>query len=234
VVRVPYPIADTGAAESRVEDLDGMRVETLVVSTHRSLALVMKRTLDMALAAGGLVLLSPLFALITLGIAATDGRPILFRQTRVGRHGRPFTILKFRTMTRDAEARLGEVMHLNQRTGAAFKADDDPRCTPLGRFLRRTSLDELPQLWNVLLGQMSLVGPRPPLPGEVDRYDNWHRRRLSMKPGITGLWQIHARSEPLFDRWVEWDLRYIDQWSLGLDLSILLRTLPALLRREGQ
>ena len=234
VVRLPYPVPEPGPAESRIEDLDGMRVETLVVSTHRTLSLVTKRALDMVIAAGAIVILSPLLALVAVAIAASDGRPILFRQTRIGRHGRPFTILKFRTMARDAEARLTEVMHLNVREGAAFKAENDPRCTPLGRFLRRTSLDELPQLWNVLLGQMSLVGPRPPLPREVDRYDSWHRRRLSMKPGITGLWQIHARGEPLFDRWVEWDLRYIDQWSLGLDLSILLRTVPALLRREGQ
>jgi lipopolysaccharide/colanic/teichoic acid biosynthesis glycosyltransferase len=136
-------------------------------------------------------------------------------------------------MVVDAEARLAEVMHLNERTGAAFKVRDDPRITRLGRFLRRTSLDELPQFWNVLLGTMSLVGPRPPLPDEVAEYDIWHRRRLSMKPGVTGLWQVEARHEPDFDRWVEHDLLYIDGWSIWLDLKILARTLPALLAHGG-
>jgi lipopolysaccharide/colanic/teichoic acid biosynthesis glycosyltransferase len=168
-----------------------------------------------------------------LALAFSDGSPILFRQERVGLHGRPFTMFKFRTMVRDAEEQLDEVLHLNERSGAAFKATDDPRITPVGRFLRRTSIDELPQLWNVLTGSMSLVGPRPPLPREVAEYDIWHRRRLSMKPGITGLWQVEARHEPDFDRWVEHDLIYIDGWSIWLDVKILLRTLPALLTHGG-
>jgi exopolysaccharide biosynthesis polyprenyl glycosylphosphotransferase len=234
VVRLPHPPADPGPAESRIEELDGMTVETVYAARHRSLQLFAKRLIDVVLAAAGLVVLSPVFALVALAVWRVDGRPVFFRQLRVGRHGRPFMIVKFRTMTADAEGRLGEVLHLNERDGVAFKAHDDPRCTRLGRILRRTSLDELPQLWNVLLGQMSLVGPRPPLPREVDRYDSWHRRRLSMKPGITGLWQIQARGEPVFDRWVDLDLRYIDQWSLSLDLAILVRTLPAVLKREGQ
>lgn len=234
VVRIPHPTPEPGPAESRLEELDGLTVETVFAATHRTIGLFAKRMLDVVLAAIGLVALSPLLVGVAVAVAIADGRPIMFRQVRVGRHGRPFTIYKLRTMTRDAEQRLDEVLHLNQRDGAAFKMDDDPRVTRLGRFLRRTSLDELPQLWNVLLGQMSLVGPRPPLPGEVDRYDSWHRRRLSMKPGITGLWQIHARGEPVFDRWVELDLRYIDHWSLWLDLAILARTVPAMLKREGR
>lgn len=137
-------------------------------------------------------------------------------------------------MVPDAEAHLDDVAHLNTRQGPAFKADHDPRTTPLGSILRRTSLDELPQLWNVLKGEMSLVGPRPPLPGEVADYDIWHRQRLSMRPGITGLWQVEARAEPAFDRWVERDLAYIDQWSLALDFEILLRTVPAILVRTGK
>ena len=137
-------------------------------------------------------------------------------------------------MTPDAEGRLSEVAHLNERVGAAFKVANDPRVTRLGVTLRKTSIDELPQLWNVLKGEMSLVGPRPPLPDEVNEYDVWHRRRLSMKPGMTGLWQVESRQEPSFDRWVERDLSYIDRWSLGLDLKILIRTIPAVLVRTGR
>jgi lipopolysaccharide/colanic/teichoic acid biosynthesis glycosyltransferase len=168
-----------------------------------------------------------------IAVYATDGAPVLFRQTRVGLHGREFTMLKFRTMVRDAEEKLEELLAYNERSGAAFKMEDDPRITRVGRILRKTSIDELPQLWNVLTGSMSLVGPRPPLPREVAEYDIWHRRRLSMKPGITGLWQIEARHEPDFDRWVEHDLVYIDGWSIWLDVKILLRTVPALLTHGG-
>jgi lipopolysaccharide/colanic/teichoic acid biosynthesis glycosyltransferase len=160
------------------------------------------------------------------------GRPVLFRQQRLGLHGRPFKVFKFRSMDRDAEARLAGLEHRNEIQGRAFKITGDPRVTRVGRFLRRTSIDELPQLINVLRGEMSLVGPRPPLPGEVDGYDLWHRRRLSMKPGITGLWQVRARREPEFDRWVAAVLEYIDRWSLWLDVKILARTIPAAL--EGR
>jgi lipopolysaccharide/colanic/teichoic acid biosynthesis glycosyltransferase len=159
---------------------------------------------------------------------------VLFSQTRVGLHGRRFQLYKFRTMAPDAEQRLAEIEHLNEVRGAAFKLTYDPRMTRSGPFLRRTGLDELPQLWNVLRGDMSLVGPRPPLPQEVAGYDVWHRRRLSMKPGITGLWQVSARREPEFDRWVRLDLEYIDRWSLLLDLKIMLRTVPALVSQEGR
>ena len=133
-----------------------------------------------------------------------------------------------------AEERLAEVLHLNERNGIVLKAADDPRVTRLGRTLRATSLDELPKFWNVLNGEMSLVGPRPPLVGEVAEYDVWHRRRLSMKPGITGLWQVEARHEAEFDRWVERDLAYIDRWSLLLDIKILLRTVLAVFGRTGK
>jgi lipopolysaccharide/colanic/teichoic acid biosynthesis glycosyltransferase len=167
-------------------------------------------------------------------IAVRDGGPIVYGQTRVGLHGRPFTIYKFRTMVPDADARLDEVQHLNERSGALFKAAADPRVTATGRWLRRTSIDELPQLWNVLVGDMSLVGPRPPLPAEVAEYDVWHRRRLSMKPGMTGLWQVEARNDPEFERLVEHDLSYIDGWTIWLDFKILARTLPALLSNGGR
>jgi lipopolysaccharide/colanic/teichoic acid biosynthesis glycosyltransferase len=137
-------------------------------------------------------------------------------------------------MILDAERRLADLASLNEIRGQAFKVTDDPRVTASGRVLRASSLDELPQLWNVLRGEMSLVGPRPPLPSEVDEYDVWHRRRLSMKPGITGLWQVAARREPEFDRWVRMDLDYIDRWSLLLDLKIIARTIPAVIGQQGR
>jgi lipopolysaccharide/colanic/teichoic acid biosynthesis glycosyltransferase len=171
---------------------------------------------------------------IAIAIRRDTPGGVLFRQRRVGLHGRTFDVVKFRTMADGAEERLAEVLELNEIRGHAFKATTDPRVTQVGRWLRRTSLDELPQLWNVLRGEMSLVGPRPPLPSEVVGYDVWHRRRLSMKPGMTGLWQVRARNEQEFDRWVETDLEYIDAWSFWLDLRILLQTIPAVLNREGR
>jgi lipopolysaccharide/colanic/teichoic acid biosynthesis glycosyltransferase len=171
---------------------------------------------------------------VAIAIISSSGRPVFFRQRRLGLNGRSFSLVKFRTMVPDAEARLDEIRHLNELQGHVFKVTDDPRITQVGRWLRRTSIDELPQLWNVLRGDMSLVGPRPPLPAEVDGYDVWHRRRLSMKPGITGLWQVQARRDPDFDRWVQKDLEYIDRWSLMLDLKIVLGTIPAVLRLQGR
>jgi lipopolysaccharide/colanic/teichoic acid biosynthesis glycosyltransferase len=202
---------------------------------HALAGLAVKRAIDITGALLGLVLLSPLFLAVALVIRVVDGSPVLFRQPRVGRYGRHFTILKFRTMTRDADARRDQVRAHNEVSGnAAFKMTDDPRVTTLGRWLRRTSLDELPNLWNVLRGEMSLVGPRPHLLDEVAGYERWHRRRLAMKPGITGLWQVEARSATDFDEWIRKDLEYIDRWSLRLDMAILARTLPALLRAEGR
>jgi len=190
----------------------------------------LKRAIDLGVALVALLALSPLLAGIALAIRIRAGSPVLFRQVRVGLHGRRFEVLKFRTMVRDAEARYDEVVALSDPR--AFKVTDDPRITSVGRLLRRTSLDELPQLWNVLLGQMSLVGPRPAPPREVEGYDLWHRRRLSMKPGITGLWQVTACLSNAFDDRAQLDLSYIDRWSLWLDFKILARTLPAAL--EGR
>ena len=216
------------------EAFDGFLGWSQVRSDQHELGLIAKRLIDIIGASFGLVVLAPLFVAIALTIRLRDGSTILFRQTRVGLNGRPFTIFKFRTMVTDADALLADVAHLNVCDGPLFKAIDDPRITPIGTFLRRSSLDELPQLWNVLRGEMSLVGPRPPLPTEVARYDGWHRRRLSMKPGITGLWQVEARREPGFDRLVECDLSYIDRWSLGLDLKIIVRTIPAVFVGTGR
>ncbi len=231
IVRVPMDVLQHPFAQGKVEDLEGTPVYSLVSGPDRTLALWAKRSIDLFVAAVGLVVLSPLFAIVGWSIRR-DGGPALFRQTRVGLHGRPFEIVKFRSMAIDAEERLAELEAQNELEGHAFKMTDDPRITPIGRTIRRWSIDELPQLWNVLRGDMSLVGPRPPLESEVSDYDLWHRRRLSMKPGITGLWQVRSRSETVFDKWVEDDLEYIDRWSLWLDLTILVRTIPAAL--EGR
>jgi exopolysaccharide biosynthesis polyprenyl glycosylphosphotransferase len=233
-VRVPIDPIGAALPDALEEEFEGFVVRSLVFDQDHELSLVVKRIADIAGALIGLVVLSPLFLATAVAIRLRDGPPVLFRQTRVGRSGRPFTICKFRTMVPDAEEHRAEVQHLNERDGIVFKAAGDPRVTRLGRTLRATSIDELPQLWNVLKGDMSLVGPRPPLVGEVAEYDVWHRRRLSMKPGITGLWQVEARHEPAFDRWVERDLAYIDQWSLLLDFKILLRTVPAVIGRTGK
>ena len=233
-VRIPVEPADGSVRNAREEEFEGLLVRSLIYDGRREVGLVVKRLIDVVGAALGLVVLSPVLLATALLVRARDGSPVIFRQTRIGLHGRPFTILKFRTMTPDAEERLHEVAHLNELEGAAFKASNDPRMSPLGRHLRRLSIDELPQLWNVLTGEMSLVGPRPPLPQEVFAYDIWHRRRLSMKPGITGLWQVESRHERNFDRWVELDLSYIDRWTLWLDLRILLRTMPSVVMTRGR
>ncbi len=233
-VRIPVDPRDGVLLNAREEEFEGLVIRSLVHDGHREVGLAIKRLMDIVGAVVGLAILSPIMLATALAIRLRDGSPVIFRQTRIGLHGRPFTIVKFRTMAPDAELRLHEVAHLNERTGAAFKASNDPRLSRLGRTLRRTSIDELPQLWNVLRGEMSLVGPRPPLPAEVVEYDIWHRRRLSMKPGITGLWQVEMRLEPSFDRWVELDLSYIDRWTLWLDLRILLQTMPSVLMARGR
>lgn len=233
-IRVAVDPVDERIPGAVEEEFDRFLIRSIVNDGHREVGLIFKRLMDIFGATIGLLILSPLYLATALALRLADDGPIIFGQTRIGLQGRPFTMYKFRSMVADAEDRLHEVRHLNERSGAAFKASNDPRITRIGRLLRRTSVDELPQLWNVLIGSMSLVGPRPPLPNEVDEYDVWHRRRLSMKPGITGLWQVEARHEPDFDRWVEHDLDYIDEWSIWLDLKILARTLPAMLAHGGR
>jgi exopolysaccharide biosynthesis polyprenyl glycosylphosphotransferase len=227
IVRVPMDVIGRAFSQGRMEELDGTPVFSLVSGPDRAIALALKRTLDIVGSFAALVVLSPVLAIVAIAIRRHDGGPALFRQVRVGLHGRPFGVFKFRTMTIDAETRYHEVAALSDTRGAAFKMTKDPRITPIGRFLRRTSLDELPQFWNVLRGEMSLVGPRPAPQREVQGYDLWHRRRLSMKPGITGLWQVTARQSDDFEERAELDLAYIDRWSLTLDMKILLRTIPA-------
>jgi exopolysaccharide biosynthesis polyprenyl glycosylphosphotransferase len=234
LLRVPLHLPPLLLQGGHVDELDDTLVLSLGSRPERALGLALKRLVDIVGSACGLVLLSPLLLVSALAILVRDGRPILFRQTRVGLQGRHFQIVKFRTMRRDADAGRAALRAKNEVQGAAFKLTDDPRVTPLGRFLRRTSIDELPQLWNVLRGDMSLVGPRPHPLDDVAGYDLWHRRRLSMKPGMTGLWQVRARRERDFDAWVQRDLEYIDGWSLWLDLRLLLSTIPAVLRSEGR
>ena len=159
--------------------------------------------------------------------------PLLFRQIRAGRNGRKFTMLKFRSMVVDAEKLRAKLDHLNEMDGPVFKIRHDPRITKVGRFIRKTSIDELPQLFNVLFGDMSLVGPRPPLPSEVAQYQPWQRRRLSVKPGITGPWQVSGRNEISFEEWMRMDLEYIDNWSLWLDIKIILKTVPKVFKGSG-
>jgi len=234
IVRIPVAVLERTLSSGRIEQIDGLPVISLVTGTDRVIGLAAKRALDIAGSAFLLLVLSPLFALLAVLVKLDSPGSAFFRQERVGLHGRTFRVVKFRTMGSDAEQRLDDLRPLNAIRGHAFKMERDPRVTRVGRFLRRTSLDELPQLWNVLRGAMSLVGPRPPLGREVAQYAVWHRRRLSMKPGMTGLWQVGARRNPEFDHWVEKDLEYIDSWSLWLDLKIIARTVPAMIRSEGR
>ena len=217
-----------------LEELEGIPLLTFTNTPGAVFPLFVKLLADVVLSVALLVLLSPLLLLIGLVVWLSSRGPMLYTQRRCGLNGRRFTLYKFRTMYLGADERLDEVAHLNEVNGPAFKAKRDPRVTPIGRWLRRWSLDELPQLVNVLKGEMSLVGPRPPIPAEVERYERWQRRRLSMKPGITGLWQVSGRAGiDDFSDWIALDLRYIDQWSLWLDLKILLKTIPAVLFARG-
>lgn len=232
-VRVPLWMVDELKSRSRVDKVGGIPLLSMVSTPDNVLQNVFKRGVDIVGAMVGLTLFAPLIAAAAIAIKLTDRGPVLFRQDRVGWHGRLFPVLKLRTMVVDAEARLEEVAHLNERTEITFKATDDPRITNVGRFLRRSSLDEVPQFWNVLVGQMSIVGPRPPLPSEVELYDPRHRRRLSVKPGVTGLWQVSQRTDPSFESWVDLDLEYIDTWSPLTDMRIILRTIPVMLKGTG-
>ena len=197
------------------------------------LQLLVKRMIDIGIAATTLLVLSPLLASVALIIKLTSPGPVFFVQDRVGMNQRRFRLYKFRSMVVDAEQRRGEFAHLNEQDGPAFKISHDPRITPIGRFIRKTSIDELPQLYNVLEGEMSLVGPRPPLPDEVSQYQWLFRRRLSVKPGITCVWQVSGRNGITFDDWMNMDKQYVENWSLWLDFKILLKTVPAVLLCRG-
>lgn len=221
-------------ARMSVEEFETVPLLTFSTVPANDFALALKRLGDIGMSIFLLICSSPFMAIAAVLIKATSPGPVLFRQRRCGLHGRLFTLYKFRSMYCDAEAMRSELDARNEMAGPAFKIKDDPRVTPVGRFLRTTSIDELPQLWNVLRGDMSIVGPRPPIPGEVDRYERWQRRRLSMRPGITCIWQISGRNKINdFDEWVRLDLQYIDTWSIALDINIFLKTIPVVLLRKG-
>jgi len=216
-----------------LEALQDLPLLTFTTTPQNDYLLLLKNGIDLVLACSLLVLTAPLFALIALLIKTTSRGPIVFKQVRCGLGGREFVFYKFRSMVENAEATQGQLQHLNEMSGPVFKIGKDPRCTPVGRFLRKFSLDELPQLVNILKGDMSFVGPRPPLPREVENYQRWQRRRLRMKPGLTCLWQVRGRNEIDFDEWMKLDLQYIDNWSLLLDVKIALKTIPIVLLGKG-
>lgn len=198
-----------------------------------AIQLALKRFIDVAGSLVGLIILSPVFLLTALAVKATSRGPIFYVSDRVGKDGETFRFIKFRTMRTEADSDKPLLIDLNEVDGPIFKIKEDPRITPLGRFLRRSSLDELPQLAHVLTGQMSLVGPRPPIPEEVAEYTDHHYSRLAVKPGLTCLWQVSGRSTLDFETWVELDLEYINNWSLTYDLRLLVRTVPAVLSGRG-
>jgi len=213
-------------SEADLSDYEGWSILSFSSTPPDAEALVVKRIIDLAGSTAALLILAPVFFVLSVLIRLEDGGPIFFVQERSGLYGRKFPMVKFRSMVVDAEAKKAALAAQNEMSGPVFKMKSDPRITRIGRFIRKTSLDEIPQFWNVLRGEMSLVGPRPPIPSEVARYERWQMRRLSMKPGITCIWQVSGRNEIDFESWMRLDLEYIDNWSLFLDLKLLLRTVP--------
>lgn len=220
-------------ARITAEQLDGLSAVFLKTFAHAPEKLFLKRIFDIAAAALLILLLAPFWIVIPVWIRRTSPGPALYAQERVGKRGRRFHMYKFRTMVVGADQMLDKLAHLNEMDGPVFKIKNDPRFTSIGQFLRSTSIDELPQLFNVLRGDMSLVGPRPPIMKEVVRYTPWQLRRLSVMPGITCLWQVTGRNEIKFDEWMQLDLQYIENWSLILDMKILIQTLTAVISRRG-
>ena len=220
-------------SEIALDRLESLPLLTFSNAPENEYLLFLKRALDLALASAVLVVAAPLLLLLAVLVRVSSPGPAIYRQLRCGLNGRKFWLYKFRSMYQDAEQMRQSVEHLNEMDGPVFKSSRDPRMTSVGRFLRKTSLDELPQLLNILKGDMSFVGPRPPLPEEVARYEKWQRRRLRMKPGLTCLWALEGRSDLSFARWMKLDMDYIDQWSLALDFKILLRTIPRVLTGRG-
>lgn len=216
-----------------LEALQDLPLLTFTTTPQNDYLLMIKNGIDMVLACSLLVLTAPLFGLVALLIKSTSKGPVVFKQVRCGLGGRKFVFYKFRSMVDNAEAVQGQLQHLNEMSGPVFKIGNDPRRTAVGRFLRKFSLDELPQLINILKGDMSFVGPRPPIPREVEKYERWQRRRLRMKPGLTCLWQVRGRNEIDFEEWMKLDLQYIDSWSLLLDIKIVLKTIPIVLLGKG-
>ncbi len=233
-IHIAVDYFDLQFSTAHLSELEGFPLLTFESAPARVGSLLLKRFLDICFSGALLLALVPVFVLVALLVKLTSAGPVLFKQKRIGLNGRRFNLYKFRTMVKDAELRLEELRVHNEMTGPVFKMKNDPRITALGRFLRRFSIDELPQLFNVFRGDMSIVGPRPPLPSEVKDYQNHQRRRLSMRPGITCLWQVSGRNKiSSFDQWVKLDLEYIDNWSLWLDCRIILKTIPAVIFAIG-
>jgi exopolysaccharide biosynthesis polyprenyl glycosylphosphotransferase len=230
---VASALIDVAGDRTTIRPVDGLPMLHVEHPRLEGGARVIKEIVDRLGAALLLLMLSPLLLMLAAWIRFGSRGPVLFTQVRVGRDGGHFKIFKFRSMYLNAEQRLAELRHLNENDGVLFKIRNDPRVTPAGRWLRKLSLDELPQLINVLKGDMSLVGPRPPLPEEVAAYPDDVRRRLAVKPGMTGLWQVSGRSDLPWEEAVRLDLRYVENWSLTLDLVILLRTVAAVIRSSG-
>lgn len=216
-----------------LEALHDLPLLTFTTTPQNEYLLFIKNAFDVLLAALLLIVLVPFLVLVALLIKLTSRGPVIFKQIRCGLGGRQFVLYKFRSMIYDAEQRRRQLEHLNEMSGPVFKLSHDPRCTRLGRFLRKFSIDEFPQLLNILKGDMSFVGPRPPIPEEVEKYERWQRRRLRMKPGLTCLWQVSGRNEIDFAEWMKMDLEYIDSWSLLLDLKIFLKTIPIAILGKG-
>jgi exopolysaccharide biosynthesis polyprenyl glycosylphosphotransferase len=208
----------------------GLNVQII---NEKSTSLAVKRVIDIIGAAAGILALLPVLATCALAVKSSSRGPVLYRQTRIGKSGQSFKCLKFRTMRVGSHSQQELLRAQSLQDGPAFKVQNDPRVTRIGQFLRKFSIDELPQLFNVLLGQMSLVGPRPPIPTEVDNYTWWQRRRIAIKPGLTCIWQVYGRNKVSFKRWVEMDLYYIDNWSLWLDIKLIARTFGVVLRGTG-
>jgi len=220
-------------ARIKQTDIVGFPLLTFETIVPNEWELFLKRAFDAFVSLSALIILSPLMIVVAVLVKFTSEGPVFYAQKRVGLHGRQFTLFKFRSMYKDADKRLEEIRHLNEMDGPVFKVKNDPRITPIGKFMRKTSIDELPQLYNVLLGDMSVIGPRPPLQEEVKKYESWQVRRLSMRPGLTCLWQISGRNEISFEKWMELDLQYIDNWSLWRDIEIMIKTVPAVLFAKG-
>lgn len=232
-VKIVPDLFQMSLSQVDIDDLNGIPLIGTKSVSIKGRNLALKRAIDVTIASLGLILLSPLMLLTALLIKLDSPGSAIFKQTRIGRGGRPFTVYKFRSMREGAESEQESLISWNEASGPLFKIKDDPRRTALGKFLRRTSLDELPQLYNVLRGEMSLIGPRPPLPSEVEQYQDWHKKRLETWPGMTGLWQVSGRSELTFEEMVLLDIYYIENWSLLLDLSIALKTIPTLILGTG-
>jgi exopolysaccharide biosynthesis polyprenyl glycosylphosphotransferase len=234
IVRLLSDMFNLQTAQSRAEEFAGEAFTTLYTGSREGWPHVTKRTLDVSLSLLAMILFAPLFLTVTLIVKLSSPGPAFFAQERVGLNKRRFRLYKFRTMVADAAERQREIEHLNEAHGPVFKIKNDPRITPVGKFLRKTSIDELPQLFNVLKGDMSLVGPRPlPMRDYQGFQQDWQRRRFSVRPGITCLWQINGRSAIPFEKWMELDMEYIDHWSLELDFRILAKTIPAVIKGAG-